>query len=57
MLRNVIKLIWRHVTLQTLSTEDLLIKKIKSKPFVLKKKLSVYSKTRVALLDPITEQH
>ena len=41
------------VTLQALSNEDLLIEKMKSKPFV----LSNYSKTRVAILDPITEQH
>ena len=44
-----------RVTLQALPNDDLLIGKIKSKTFVLKN-LSVYSKTRVALLDPITEQ-
>ena len=45
-----------RVTLQALTNDDLLIGKIKSKTFVLKKKLSVYSKTRITLLDPITEQ-
>ena len=55
--------IWRHqatmtslVTLQAPSNYILLFEKIKSKTFVLQK-LSVYSRTRVALLDPDTEQH
>ena len=44
-------------TLQALSNDALLmIEKIKSKTFVLKK-LSVYSKSRIARLDPDTEQH
>ena len=41
---------------KVLSNDVLLIEKIKSKTFVLKK-LSVYSKFRVALLDLNTEQH
>ena len=44
------------MTLQALSNDDLLIEKIKSKSFM-PKNLGVYSKTRVALLDPITEHH
>ena len=41
------------VTLQALSNDDLLIEK---KKYCITK-LSVSSKTRVALLDPITKQH
>ena len=44
------------VTLHALSNYDLLIEKIKSKTFVLKK-FRVYSKTRVVFLDPITDKH
>ena len=43
------------VTLQALSNDVLLIEKIKNNFCV--KNLSVYSKTRVALLEPDTEQH
>ena len=41
------------VTLQIISNDILLIEKIESKCFCVKKKLSVYSKCRVALLHPI----
>ena len=43
------------VTLKVLSNDVLLTEKMKSKTFVLKK-LSVYSKFRVALLDPDIKQ-
>ena len=56
MLRCIIKLIWRHLWRYKHHQNDvLLIEKIKSKTFVLKKVFT--SKTRVALLDLDTEQH